>query len=129
MKCFTIILFLMMFQNCYFQLNSCESVRKGEFTLIEEFAGNTYIVRRKNIQIEHGSKSKIKLKLKIAWNDSYTYSLELIKILRNPNIIPVPEKLQLIIKDTEVNNYYYKCFITDVTANQSLERKIYFSKN
>lgn len=128
MKYILLILFLFIFQYSHSQLNSCESIRKGEFTLVDEFAGNTYIKRRKKNQIEYGLKSKIKLKSKILWIDSCTYSVELIKIIRNPSDFPVPDKLQLIVKIIEVNDNYYKCLITDILTDRALERKIYFGK-
>lgn len=107
--------------------SSCNTLVNGKFVLLDSLKGNTYIKRKRNIQIEKGEISKLKLKLKVEWQDSCAYQLTLIKIKRNPNHIIVQPKFKIITKIVQIENRYYVALSNDQNGNQ-LTRKILIEK-
>lgn len=127
-KYWIIIFFITWTHIVYSQLEKCNFIKKGEFTIIDPIVGNSRIKRRRHVQIEYGEESRLKLKLKIIWIDDCTYSLTLLKVLENPKKIPVPKTLKLIVEIIEFNENYFRMRITNEVTNVTLIKLAYKNK-
>lgn len=107
----------------YSQPFDCEFLKKGKFLLVDSIHGNTFIKRRRNIQIEYGELSQLKLKLKIKWIGDCSYSLSLAKVLKNPNEINVSENFQLQAEIVELNKEFYR-----VKSRTNQNEKIFYKR-
>ena len=125
MKTLLIFLVLFSFENLVFsQENDCQSLRKGKFLLLDSIAGNTQIKRNKRIQIEKGEKSGMKSKYKVTWLDECTYSLRLIKVLKNSKEINIPENVILNVEIIEVTEKSYVVVSSLNLGDKTLKRTI-----
>ncbi|KAB1066066.1 hypothetical protein [Salibacter halophilus] len=106
-----IVLVLICFSTVTFgQTNECKKFKNGKFKIIDAEVGNSIITRKGSKQIEYGEGSKLKLEFKVKWVDDCTYTLELKKVLENPNNIELPEGMILTIEiiETKENSYVQK---------------------
>lgn len=89
------------------QEKECENFKNGKFKIVDAEAGNSLIVRKKSKQIEYGEGSKLKLEFKVIWLNDCTYTLELKKVLENPNKIQLPDGMILTVEiiETKENSY------------------------
>lgn len=119
-----ILLSFLLFSTSFFaQTKNCNQVKTGKFVLLDSIHGNTFIIRKNRTQIEYGELSKLKLKLKITWKDKCNYTLELIKVIKNPNKMSIPRKYFLEAEIIEVTDTYY--LVKSLTReNTPLIRKI-----
>jgi hypothetical protein len=89
------------------QENECEKFKNGKFKIVDTEVGNSIIERKGSKQIEYGEGSKMKLKFKVKWLDDCTYTLELKKVLENPNKIKLPEGMILTVEIIETKEKSY----------------------
>jgi len=92
----------------------CENFKNGKFKIIDTETGNFIIERKGSKQIEYGEESKLKIEFKVKWLNDCTYTLELKKVLENPNNIQLPEKMILTVKIIETKE---KSYIQKTTSN------------
>jgi len=92
------------------QETECDKFKNGKFEIIDTTLGNSIIERKGSKQIEYGKRSKLKLEFKVKWLNDCSYTLELKKILENPNNIEFPEGMILTIEiiETKENSYIQK---------------------
>jgi len=92
------------------QKTGCKNFKNGKFQIIDAETGNSIIERNGSKQIEYGKESKMKLELKVKWLNDCSYTLELNKVIENPNNIKLPEGLILtvVIIETKENSYIQK---------------------
>jgi hypothetical protein len=103
-----IVLVLICFSTVAFgQTNECKQYKNGKFKIVDPEVGNSIITRKGSKQIEYGERSKLKLEFKVKWVNDCTYTLELKKVLENPNEIELPEGMILTIEiiETKENSY------------------------
>lgn len=92
------------------QENECEKFKNGKFKIVDTKVGNSIIERKGSNQIEYGERSDLKLKFKVRWLNDCTYTLELKKVLENPNNIEFPEGMILTVKIIETReNSTFSC--------------------
>ncbi|WP_298144058.1 hypothetical protein [Flavobacterium sp.] len=106
-----IVLALICFSTVVFgQTNECKKFRNGKFKIVDEEVGNSIITRKGSKQIEFGEESGLKLEFKVKWIDDCTYTLELKKVLENPNNIEFPVGMILTVEiiETKENSYVQK---------------------
>ena len=89
------------------QENECEKFKNGKFKIVDAEVGNSIIERNGSKQIEYGEGSKMKLQFKVKWLDECTYTLELKKVLENPNKIKLPEGMILTVEIIETKEKSY----------------------
>lgn len=98
--------------------SSCrKEIENGKFILIDSLLGNTIIKRRSGIQIETGKKSRLKVKLKLEWIDDCKYSLQLIKVLKNPNKLWLPPNVKDIILNVEILSISKDSYLEITSSN------------
>lgn len=103
-----IVLVLICFSTVAFgHMNECKQYKNGKFKIVDPEVGNSIITRKWSKQIEYGERSKLKLEFKVKWVNDCTYTLELKKVLENPNEIELPEGMILTIEiiETKENSY------------------------
>ena len=96
------------------QKNECEKFKDGKFMIVDAESGNSIIERKGSKQIEFGESSALKLKFKVKWLDECTYTLELTKVLENPNKIELPVGMILTV---EIIATKEKSYIQKSTSN------------
>jgi hypothetical protein len=124
-----LILFCFSHQFLFSQRISCKNLKKGKFLLLDSIQGNTKIKRYKRIQIEEGERSGLKLMLKIKWIDDCNYSLSIVKILKNPKNINIPENIILNVKIVHVTSKSYTEISSSNLSNLALKRIILIKKS
>ena len=89
------------------QMNDCEKFKNGKFKIVDAEVGHSIITRKGSKQIEYGEGSELKIEFKVKWLDECTYTLELKKVLENPNQIELPEGMILTVEiiETKENSY------------------------
>lgn len=92
------------------QSSECSKFKNGKFKIIDAEVGNSIIERKGTKQVEYGEGSKLKLEFKVKWLSECVYTLELKKIIENPNNIKLPEGMILTIEiiETRENSYVQK---------------------
>lgn len=96
------------------QTNECKKFKNGKFKIVDGEVGNSFISRKGSKQIEYGEASKLKLEFKVKWLNDCTYTLELKKVLENPNKIDLPEGMVLTVEIIETKE---KSYIQKSTSN------------
>ncbi|MEP5256447.1 MAG: hypothetical protein ABJQ39_15405 [Winogradskyella arenosi] len=96
------------------QTNECKKFKNGKFKIVDAEVGNSIITRKASKQIEYGEGSMLKLEFKVKWLNDCTYTLELKKVLENPNKIELPEGMILTIEIIETKE---KSYIQKSTSN------------
>lgn len=88
----------------------CDQFKNGMFKITDEKLGTCIIERNGDTQIEIGIEAAIKLEFRVVWLNDCTYTLELKKILDNPNNTVLPEDMILIVTiiETKANSYIQK---------------------
>lgn len=102
----------------------CKSFKNGKFKIIDEDFGNSIITRKGSKQIEEGEGSRLKLEFKVKWIDDCTYTLELKKVLENPNKIELPEGMILKIEILETTENSYRQRTTSEQVEWVLESEL-----
>lgn len=103
-----ITIFLTCFSTCLFgQKLECRRYENGKFKIIDPEVGNSIIERNDSTQIEYGEDSKLKLEFDVKWINDCTYTLELSRVIENPENIQLPEGMILTIRilETKQNSY------------------------
>ncbi len=76
----------------------CKKFKDGKFKIVDADRGDSIIERYGSRQIEYGDASKLKLEFKVKWLDDCSYTLELKRVIENPNEIPLPDNMILTIE-------------------------------
>ena len=92
------------------QTKDCEKFKDGKFKIEDSEFGDSYIDRKGSQQTEYGEGSELKLQFKVKWLNTCTYTLELKKIIENPNNLELPEGMILTVEiiETTENSYFQK---------------------
>ena len=85
----------------------CSKFRDGKFKIIDDEAGNSIIERKGSKQMEFGEGSGLKLEFKVNWVNACTYTLELKKVLENPDKLQFPEGMILTVEMIEIKENSY----------------------
>lgn len=107
MKAWIFPIFVFISSVAYGQSTECKDFRNGKFVIHDDEHGKSYIERKGSRQIEYGEGSKLKMEFKVKWVDDCTYTLELKKVLENPENIKLPEGMILTIKIIEAKENSY----------------------
>jgi hypothetical protein len=107
MKNLILLVFICISSVIFGQENECKKFKNGKFKIVDTEVGNSIIERKGSKQIEYGEGSKMKLKFKVKWLDDCTYTLELKKVLENPNKIKLPEGMILTVEIIETKEKSY----------------------
>jgi hypothetical protein len=99
------------------QNTKCRKFKNGKFKITDPVTGVYLIERKGKTQIEYGENSKLKAEFEVIWLSKCTYTLELKKILENPNNIQFPKNLVLKVQILETTKNSY----TQKTTSESLE--------
>jgi hypothetical protein len=101
---------------CFGQELDCDSFKKGDFKIVDSISGTTIINRSGKYQIEYNTRMNLKAKFKLNWISNCSYELKFIKVLENPNNIPIPENMVLTVKIVEILE---KSYIQKLSSNIS----------
>ena len=89
------------------QENECIRFKNGKYKILDNRTGEFIIERKGSKQVEYGGESKLKLEFKVTWLNECIYTLELEKILENPNKMEIPKGMILTVEIIETKDKSY----------------------
>jgi hypothetical protein len=89
------------------QTPSCWDFRNGTFIIVDAESGNSIIERKGRKQTEYGEGSRLRLTFRVKWINDCTYTLNLKKVIENPNNINLPEGLVVTVEILETKQHSY----------------------
>ena len=107
MKNLILLLLICVSINVFGQNKECENFKDGKYMIVDSKTGNSIIHRKGATQIEYGEGSKLKLKFKVEWVNDCTYTLQLKKVLENPENFQLPEGMILTVEIIETKKDSY----------------------
>lgn len=107
MKNLILLLLICVSINVFGQNKECENFKDGKYMIVDSKTGNSIIHRKGSTQIEYGEGSKLKLKFKVEWVNDCTYTLQLKKVLENPENFQLPEGMILTVEIIETKKDSY----------------------
>lgn len=85
----------------------CQKFKNGKFIIPNSEYGDSYLVRKGNIQTETAEKSDFKATFTVKWIDDCTYTLQLKKMINNPDEIPFDKNTIITVTILEVRKNSY----------------------
>lgn len=89
------------------QTIDCKDFKNGKFKIADPELGDFFVERKGRKQIEYAERHKLKLEFRVKWLNDCTYTLELKKVLENPESIELTEGLILTIEILETKEKSY----------------------
>jgi len=107
MRILSLFLLLFLSSLLYGQNIDCEKFKDGKFKILDEEYGTYYLERKGSKQIEYSEGTRRKVEMKVKWINDCIYTLELVKVLENPDSIFFDTDMILTIKIIEVKDNSY----------------------
>ncbi|MDD2983668.1 MAG: hypothetical protein PHQ74_09790 [Crocinitomicaceae bacterium] len=125
MKTVLIAILISLTSFAFGQTADCKRFKEGKFVIPNAEYGNSYLERKGNIQTEIGEKSGFKATFKVKWIDECTYTLQLKKIINNPDEIVFDKATIITVKILEVKKNSYIQRSTSNTFDTVFEGEIF----
>lgn len=125
MKTVLIAILISLTSFAFGQTADCKRFKEGKFVIPNAEYGNSYLERKGNIQTEIGEKSGFKATFKVKWIDECTYTLQLKKIINNPDEIVFDKTTIITVKILEVKKNSYIQRSTSNTFDTVFEGEIF----
>lgn len=125
MKTVLIAILISLTSFAFGQTADCKRFKEGKFVIPNAEYGNSYLERKGNIQTEIGEKSGFKATFKVKWIDECTYTLQLKKIINNPDKIVFDKATIITVKILEVKKNSYIQRSTSNTFDTVFEGEIF----
>lgn len=85
----------------------CQRFRDGKFIIPSSEYGDSFLVRKGNVQTETAANSKFKATFTVKWIDDCTYTLQLKKLINNPDEIFFDKSTIITVTILEVRKNSY----------------------
>lgn len=89
------------------QATDCKEFKNGKFKIADPELGNFFVERKGSKQIEYSDRHPLKMEFRVKWLNDCTYTLELKKVLENPENVELTEGLILTIEILETKEKSY----------------------
>lgn len=103
----------------------CKRFKNGKFKIVDPEVGTSYIERKGSKQLEYGESSRLKLEFHVKWIDQCTYTLQLDRILENPDGIEFPKDMVVTVEILSTTDNSYRQRSTSNVHEMVLETEVF----